>query len=114
MRKRGGSLHLARRKAGGERKKKKSGLSSSSPVIPGLSHVSEHIEEVDVVPSGTLELGPEGYLCVGLSAGDVEGQALEDGEVCGAIVLAVSGKVIVEQDVEWPVQAVLDGPMLAH
>lgn len=45
---------------------------------------------------------------------DVEGELAEDGEVLGAVVLAVAGAVLVEDGVEDPVEAVLDPPMGTH
>ena len=44
---------------------------------------------------------------------EVEGEAAQDGEVLGAIVAAVAGAVLVEFDVENPVQRVLDRPVTA-
>jgi hypothetical protein len=44
---------------------------------------------------------------------EVEGEAAKDGEVLGAVVAAVAGPVLVEGDVEHPVQAVLDRPVAA-
>src|SRR5882762_773716 len=84
------------------------------PPQAGLSHVAQQFEEELVVPSCALEFGAQGYLCVGLSAGDVESQAPEDGDIGRSVVLAVSRQIFVEHDVERPMQAVLDGPVFAH
>src|SRR2546430_1709583 len=58
-------------------------------LLPGLSHVFEHLEEIAVIPSSLLELGPQGSLWVGVGSNDVEGKALENGKVCRCVVLAV-------------------------
>ena len=73
----------------------------------------EHIEEEGIIPSSTFELAAQGRFGVGMSASDIERQALEQGDVGGAIVLAISGEVFIEHDIERPVQAVFDGPVLA-
>ena len=43
-----------------------------------------------------------------MSACDVEGQASENGEVGRGVVLAVARQILVEDDVERPMQAVFD------
>src|SRR5205807_7897317 len=80
----------------------------------GLSHVTEEIEEESVVPSCALELGSQGDFCVGMSAGDIEGEAPQDGEVGWGIVLSIARQVLVEHDIERPMQAIFDGPVCAH
>ena len=51
---------------------------------------------------------------VAVGAQDVEVEAAQAGEVFGRMVLACTGAVLVEDDVEQPVQAALDLPMGAH
>src|SRR5438552_18246457 len=80
----------------------------------GLSHVTEEIEEESIVPSCALELGSQGDFCVGMSAGDIEGEAPQDGEVGWGIVLSIARQVLVEDDIERPMQAIFDGPVCAH
>jgi hypothetical protein len=45
---------------------------------------------------------------------DVEGKPAENGEILGSIVHSRPVAVLVEVDVEHPVQLVLDGPMTAR
>src|SRR5438045_9622605 len=68
----------------------------------GLSHVTEEIEQESIVPSCALELGSQGDFCVGMSAGDIEGEAPQDGEVGWGIVLSIARQVLVEHDIERP------------
>src|SRR5882757_9929771 len=90
-----GSLHLSRLRA-------------------GLSHVQEHIDEEFVVPGGAFELASQGRLCVGMSASDIEGKSPQNRKICGSVVLSASRLVLVENDIERPVQHVFDAPMLAN
>lgn len=78
---------------------------------PGLSHVAKDLEEEGIVPSGALELEAQRGGCVGVGSGDIEGKAPEHGKVGRGVVLAVAGQILVEDDVERPMQAVFDGPM---
>ena len=76
--------------------------------------MSDEVEEEVFVPTGSEQFSPHRGLGVGVRVGDIEGQSAQDGEVCRGVVLAVAGEVFVECDVERPVQAVLDAPMVAH
>src|SRR5437867_13264891 len=87
---------------------------SLPPCGAGLSHVAEEIEEESIVPSCALELGSQGDFCVGMSAGDIEGEAPQDGEVGWGIVLSIARQVLVEHDIERPMQAIFDGTVCAH
>ena len=49
-----------------------------------------------------------------MGAYDIEGETAEHGEVLRGVVLAASGLVLVEDDIEGPMQGVLDAPVLAH
>src|ERR1700755_51000 len=82
-----------------------------SPSRAGLSHVAEEFEEECIVPPGALELAAQGDCRVGVGLGDVESQTPEHGQVGRSVVLAIAGKVLVEGDVERPVQAIFDAPM---
>jgi len=66
-----------------------------------------------VGPSGALSFAPDGNFgpC---ALEDVEGEFSDDGEVFRAVVLAISGPILVEADVEHPMHAVLDAPMGAR
>src|SRR5882672_6057794 len=89
-------------------------LSSPSPGGAGLSHVQEHIDEEAVVPGSAFELASQGGLCVGMSASNIEGESPQNGEVGGSVVFSASRLILVENDVECPVQDVFDAPMLAN
>src|SRR5437870_13236214 len=81
---------------------------------PGLSHVTEEIEEESIVPSCALELGSQGDFCVGMNAGDIEGEALQDGEVGWGIVLSIARQFLVEHAIDRPMHAIVHGPVCAH
>src|SRR6266550_4307866 len=84
-----------------------------SPLWAGLSHVAEEIEKERVVPAGTLEFLAQGY-SVWVRANDVECESSQDREVLRGIVFSGSVAILVEQNIEDPMQAVLDAPMTAH
>src|SRR5437867_13024233 len=65
---------------------------SLPPCGAGLSHVAEEFEEESIVPSCALELGSQGDFCVGMSAGDIEGEAPQDGEVGWALFFWMRGQ----------------------
>ena len=73
--------------------------------------MSDEVEEEGVVPSGAFELGAQGCFGIGMSADDVEGEPAHDGQVCRSVVFATARQILVENDVEWPVQGILDGPV---
>jgi hypothetical protein len=72
-----------------------------------ISDLGENFGEVCVLPSRPLDLDAQGALGQ-LLPDEIEGHVAEDGEVVGAIIQAISGIVFVHNDVEAPVQAVLD------
>ena len=82
--------------------------------MAGLSHVQEQIDEEAVVPGSAFELASQGSLCVGMSAGNIEGKSPQNGEVGGSVVFSASRLILVENDVERPVQDVFDTPMFAN
>src|SRR5512139_3606060 len=49
-----------------------------------------------------------------MGARDIEGEAPAHGEILRGVVLSASGLILVEDDIEGPVQGVFDAPMLAH
>src|SRR5439155_14194099 len=77
------------------------------------SELGEEAGKVVVLPSGEFELAPQGGLGVVL-AHDIESQMAQDGEIVGAVVQAVAGLIFIHDDVEAPVQPVLDAPMRAY
>jgi hypothetical protein len=85
-------------------------LLSATPLFPGLSHVAEEFEEEGIVPSGALELTPQRGGCIRMGSAHVEGQASEHGKVGRSVVLAITRQILIERDVERPVQAVFDRP----
>src|SRR6202171_5398901 len=89
-------------------------FASTLPLQAGLSHVQEHIDEEAVVPGSTFELASQGGLCIGMSASNIEGKSPQNGEVGGSVVFSASGLILVENDVEGPVQDVFDAPMFAN
>src|SRR2546423_1858985 len=84
-----------------------------SPASAGLSHLGEEVEQVCVLPSCTFHFSANrGFVGVGVE--DVESETADHGEICRAIVLAGTGAIFIEHDVEDPVQTVLDTPVSAH
>ncbi len=81
--------------------------------LTGLSHLAENGSGERVGPSGSLALAAYGYVG-SRGSEDVEGEFSQCGEVFRSVVTSVSGAVLVEPDVEHPVQAVFDPPMGAH
>src|SRR3954454_15145048 len=77
-----------------------------------ISDLGEDFGEERVLPSCPLDLDAQGAFG-GLLADEIEGHVAEDGEVVGTVIQAVSGIVFVHDDVEAPVQAVLDRPVRA-
>src|SRR5271157_5194170 len=71
----------------------------------------EFVEEI-FVPGGELHLAG-GRAGVGVGAQDVEGLSPDDGEVLWPVIFAGSGVVLMENDVERPVQIVFHAPMRA-
>lgn len=84
-----------------------------SPTGPGLLHMAEQGEEEAVVPTGALDFSTYRGGTRTRSK-DVEREPAQDGEVLGGIVHSRPVAVLVEVDVEHPVQLVLDGPMTAR
>src|SRR5215203_6703502 len=72
--------------------------------------MSKEAEEVLLLPFRLSHFAGGGsFVRVGVE--DVEGEASDDGKVFGGVILAGAGVVLVEDDVEGPVQVVLDRPM---
>src|SRR5207244_2227101 len=90
-----------------------SGASLARPQGNRTSELGEEAGKVVVLPSGEFELAPQGGLGVVL-AHDIESQMAQDGEIVGAVVQAVAGLIFIHDDVEAPVQPVLDAPMRAY
>jgi hypothetical protein len=71
------------------------------------------VEEEGVVPAGAFDLAT-GRAVIGVGAQDVEGAAAQAGEVLGRVILAGMGAVFVENDVQDPVQTVVDLPVRSY
>ena len=63
-----------------------------------------------LVPAGELDFAGDGSF-VWMSAQDVEGDTANDGDVLRGIVFSGSGLILMEADVELPVEFVFDAPM---
>jgi hypothetical protein len=83
-----------------------------SPSTAGLSQLSKYREEEGIVPSGALDLSADRCL-VGMGAQRVERELSQHGKVVRSMILAVSRGILAEDDVEDPMELVLDGPVLA-
>ena len=83
-------------------------------VCAGLSHIRKHLEEEFFVPSSPLELGAHGGFGIGVSARNIQCQASQDSQVRRSVVFSRPGEILVEDNVERPVQSILYAPMLAH
>ena len=87
--------------------------SQPSPHGAGLSHMTEHAQEEGVVPPRAFDFLAQGR-GRGVTADQIEGELSEDSKVLGRVVFASSVAILVEDDIEYPMQLVLDPPMGAH
>ena len=78
----------------------------------GMSELGEERSEEVVVPSSAFELAAHGAFR-GFELGEVEGEAPEECEIARPVVLAIARLILVEDDVEHPMELVLDGPVAA-
>src|SRR5713226_3524591 len=88
---------------------------NSEPTLPwraGLSHMAQKADEKGIVPPCTLDFSAQRRR-VGVGAMDVEGEAPHDRQVLRGVVLPGTVAVLAQDDVENPVQLVLDRPMRA-
>jgi hypothetical protein len=86
-------------------------MESATGRFSGLSHVTDHRSSEGVGPSGSFSADGELWA---RGTQEVEGEAAQDGEILGPVVLAVADAILVEGDVGHPVQAVLDRPVGAQ
>src|SRR5260370_8522945 len=75
--------------------------------------MTEDAKQEGIVPSCGLDFLANGYRSR-MGADDVDREAAKNREVFRSVVLSAAVAVLVEDDVEQPVQLVLDGPMTAH
>ena len=75
--------------------------------------MTEHAQEEGVVPPRAFDFLAQGR-GRGVTADQIEGELSEDSKVLGRVVFASSVAILVEDDIEYPMQLVLDPPMGAH
>ena len=75
--------------------------------------MSKEFEEELSLPSCEFHFAPDGPI-EGVGAQDIECDATNHGEILWREVLAGSGVVFVEDDVELPMEIILDAPMSAR
>src|ERR1044071_8666248 len=83
------------------------------PCGVGLSHMDQSIEKEGFAPSGMEHLVAHA-LRPGRCLQDVDCELAQDGEVLGGMIFAGAAGVCGEQDIEDPMEIVLDAPMGAH
>src|SRR5712691_922473 len=84
-----------------------------APSRAGLSHMSKEFEEELLLPCGEFHFASYGSI-IGMSLQDVERDAAHDGKILWPVILARSGIILVEDNVEPPVQLVFYAPMRAR
>ena len=75
--------------------------------------MSQGVEEEVFVPSCFESFDPGGGL-VGVGLEDVCGEASQECKISGAVILAVSSEILVEDDVLLPMTSILDVPMATN
>ena len=75
--------------------------------------MTEHTQEEGIVPSSALDFLTE-RRCSRVGAYDIESEPSEYREILGSVVLSTSIAILVEDDIEHPMQLILDAPMRAH
>ena len=75
--------------------------------------MSKEFEEEVFAPCGEFHFSGGGSV-FGVGSQDVESDSTQDGKVLWGEILAGSGVVLVEDDVERPVKLVLDAPIGSH
>ncbi|CCV05727.1 hypothetical protein MESS2_1650010 [Mesorhizobium metallidurans STM 2683] len=78
-----------------------------------ISKQGQELSEVGVVPSGALELTAQGAFG-GVFLHDVDGHVAQNGEVVWTVAQSAPVLILVHDDIEAPVQTVLDAPVRAH
>ena len=82
-----------------------------SPSRAGLSHMSDCLDEIVVIPSAFLDAVADGdFVDVG-GLKDISGDAVNERGVGWGVVLAGTAEVFMQMNVEHPMQSVLDLPM---
>src|SRR5262245_19244417 len=87
--------------------------SRPSPPTAGLSPMTEHAEEEGIVPACTLDLLAHGC-AAGERSDDVDGEPAQGREIFWSVVRSGAIGVLAEDDVEHPMQPILDTPVPAY
>src|SRR6266581_3576082 len=82
----------------------------SLPVRAGLSHMVQKLDEKGIVPPCTLDFSAH-RSGARVGAEDVEDEPAQDGQVLRGVVFSRSAAALVQDDIEHPMQLILDGPM---
>ena len=82
---------------------------STPPASVGLSHMTEHPQKEGVIPACGLDFLAHRY-GRRMRFDDVGGEPSQDSEVLRCVVFSRSAAVLIEDDVENPMQLVLDAP----
>src|SRR5215831_13072439 len=88
-------------------------LAPSLPRRAGLSHMTDEAKEEGIVPAGGFDLLAHGHVRW-VGSDDVDREAAKNREIFRSVVLPAAVGILREDDVEEPVQLVLDGPMTAN
>src|SRR3954464_1556906 len=88
-------------------------ITSPGPQGSRMSLVGDDLEHVVVVPGGFLAPAAEAGLAAVVSGGEIESDLAQEGEVAGGGAVAHPAVILMEGDVENPVQGVLDAPVPA-
>lgn len=84
-----------------------------------MAQRSEDLVEILRVPSGEFSWAFDGLLSLTArtrldGSDEVDGEVAGDGHIFGAMALSQAGLIVFEDDVEHPMEFVLDGPMAAR
>src|SRR3954462_9490125 len=88
--------------------------SRAAPLLPQgsrMSLVGDDLEHVVVVPGGFLAPAAEAGLAAVVSGDEIESDLAQESEVAGGGAVAHPAVILMEGDVENPVQGVLDAPV---
>src|SRR5882724_49915 len=75
--------------------------------------MSEYCREVVWAPGGAFSPEPDTALVLD-GTDEIDGEVPNDGHVSCAVASSQARLVVTEGDIQYPMQAVLDGPMAAH
>src|SRR4029077_8251276 len=81
--------------------------------LVGLSQMSKEVEEELLLPCSEFHFAPYGSI-IGVRPQDVERDAAHDAKIFRSVILARAGVVLVEDDIERPVQVIFYAPIRAR